>query len=229
MKENNAYSVDPILACKWIKSDQSDHEESLFKYLKMMADNKTLIRDDERAMQALTEIYMNSNKTEYIEHTMDLSEKYGFPTFLINFMTEEVDFLTGQLEKSPASLFDKKTLITAEICVAIVRSFSNTCIRFCTEFVNQEGIKLLLSYLKNETLLEAYLRLNESKENPDIYMYLERILRGSIGCLVNLAKVYSVTKYNWFKSEGQLMKVLQGLSVRLEKVKDCQLAIFIGK
>jgi hypothetical protein len=220
--------VNPILACKLIKSDPNDHQEAIFKYLHNVYNEGRSLRLDVQSVEAMDLIKSYANKSKNIEHTMDLSEKYLFPSTLIKYISEEIELLKQELKKKPESVLDRKTLMASETSISIVRVFSNTCIDFCTDFVNQEGVKLLLAYLKNETLIETYIKLSASGDRPDVYKSLGRILRGAIGCLVNLSKVYCATKYNWFKNDENVMKFLQSLSNRLEKVNDCQLAIYIG-
>ena len=215
-------------------SDESSHQqEQLFVYLSNFKD-KSEIASDSKALGAFKLIFgfasLNSNK----DQLLTLCFKYNLMPILVKVLSDKYKILETSLRENSERVSEKSLLSFSSKAVNFLRNMTSKSVQFCTELVELDGVGLMLGFLKLEPVIVNYIRLSSSPErNDSVSEITSSLIRGSIDCLVNCAKVYAHTKAMWKKGEDEadiinyLPNYLLDLGERLRGVKDCQLAVFV--
>jgi hypothetical protein len=208
-------------------SKEQKNIDQLLEYLVNFED-KSAINKSHEALETFKKIGFYSQTESGIQNTLNSTYSTQFWPLVIQTLFQEYEILNRKLQESPEMAFKLETLDFSSTLVSIIRMFSNACIIFCNTFIEMSGIDLIFKYLQNEALIKSYLDFY-AQEHPDSELELrfDRVVRGLIGCLIHLAKIYCATKYRWRKAENGLIKCLQELSARLKKIKDCKFAIYM--
>lgn len=182
--------------------------------------------EEVKFIEALTNIYMTSvfcsQKFKFIY--IKLGFKYEISKFLSKFLDLNYKNLSFELEtNSNKDILMKNFQIT--LClVGLTRHFTNYSATFCKQFYKSNGIEILFKYLKNQHLINKYIL--SKRNNEEVETKLDpKIIRGLIGCLVNLSKFVDNFKHQW--KEQNSIDFILNLSEQLKDYDDCQLACYI--
>jgi hypothetical protein len=167
-----------------------------------------------------------------IQKTLNLTHMAQFWPVITRTLSQEYEILNKKLATNKNPYPSLEDIELTSILVSIIRMFSNACINFCAFFMENGGIDLLFKFLQNERIVTALVKLHKCNtdltlNDEDLKARLELIIRGLLGCLINLGKLYCTTKQFWRKTENRVVQTLLELGTQLKTVIDCQFAAFI--
>jgi hypothetical protein len=238
-----------------LNNNEGKSVEELFKYLNNFKDLNDLNKDDRAfgAIRIIRSEILNKKKQENtIQLSFKHNFTQILLTILKNERERLSNVLNINTMNHQLACDNKenknylKTFGFSYLCIGIVRQLSNKSARFCLDFVESNGIETLLGYLKLEPLIEAYIKLDKelygkeakkpTKDDDPEYKYksksrkglcdsIDCLIRGSIGSMLNLSRVYDTTKSKWKKEETDLVNFLLMLVDKLKDTNDCEMAI----
>ena len=203
--------------------------EELFKYLNNFHDQLSMT-SDEKALGAFRLLFCYPVWKNDRTQMLNLSFKYNFCSILVKMLQAKYERLESDLSENAELAFSRSALSFSCKSLDLVREFTNKSAQFTAEFIELNGVELLFKYLRNQALTSAFIglsRVENGKRSGGAYEMLEGIVRGAIGCLLNLSKVYRSTREKWRPLREDLIGLLLSLSERLRSVNDCQLAIYM--
>ena len=207
-------------------------EDIDFRLLSEFNDPAEIVKNSE-ALEAFFRIKKYALKKESTQSALKLSERYHFPFVVVQILEnqyEEIKRKVNEQEKnSELAVIDEKLIFISSVAIEIIQGFSHVCTRFSELILDANGVSALFKFLRFEKLVSLYVELAETEESNKsvVFDLLEQILRGSVGCLVNLSKIYSSCKYKFKKKEENMMQILPKLCSKLNNFIDFGLAIYI--
>ena len=103
----------------------------------------------------------------------------------------------------------------------VLRTYSNYSIKFCTTCHDFDCIKVLAKYISDVDLLDYYKDVSDKPGHKNT----QGIVRGSVGILCNLCRVYDNFLYLWEK-ENCVEKLLN-FSEKLKDTADNRLCSYM--
>lgn len=237
MEQNNSAGVDVAYLDLDVSSKQQDttpekkdDPEADFKLVtELYKQDPTDLLSNAEFIAALNRIRLLSSSSKS-NLSSSWAIKYNLAPVMAKCLQDSHSILKAESERDPEAKItsDMDVLVAPRCCISSIRNYTNRSVKFCQQFINQNGVDLLLKYLKTESLVNAFIASSKETKTSTI---LSNIVRGSIGCLINMAKCYSENKEIWTSSSElgnkTLMSWLLLLNKRLKNVDDCELAICI--
>jgi hypothetical protein len=206
--------------------DVQDLIRSCFDYLHNLDEEQIL--NDVKAIESLSVIsedLFKSNRILIAESSM----KSDFLATLIKL----IELLRIRLTSSFARLKNESSenlqQTSSETNLAfklinLLRNLTNYSNSFCKFFHQLDsGIRVLIDYLNDEILLNCY--ISTEKSNPIVFKALHSLMRGCLGTVLNLTKVYDQFQEKWKKCNA--VEVLLRYAEKLKEIKDNQIAAYI--
>jgi hypothetical protein len=200
-------------------------QDLAYKYLEHLSKASKII-NDQKALDALKLTLANALEIRTCELAAR-SLSYSFARVLIDLIEYMHEKLincfseTDEINEAHKNLF----MVTTCVCISILRSFTNSSIKFCTKFHEQNGVQVLLSYLKSDKLTKNYVRLSNTPLAQE-FVLINGILRSSLGTLLNLSRVYEQYKEIW--KESGAVRTLFAYSNKTKEINDNRIASYIA-
>jgi hypothetical protein len=160
-------------------------QELAFKYLNYL-NKSAIILNEQKSLDAIKFTYMNSVMFKSFDLGM-LSLRYNFPKLLAsllsylkeNFMINFKSFGIVKKNKYMNALF---------MLSVITKSFTRFSIKFCKEFLKEDGMQILFSYLGDELIINTYLSV-ANNPNDQAYVMINGTMRSILRSIINLKQV----------------------------------------
>lgn len=113
-------------------------------------------------------------------------------------------------------------------CIETTRHWCNYSNQFCSEFCEHDGISIIMKYLKSRLIIDAYVKLghNSGIKNKEIeYIHLNRLIRGSIGVLINLSRQFNNNSIKW--KDCQAAETIMKLSEEIKHLEDNLISMYM--
>ena len=113
-------------------------------------------------IEDLQSIRESFNHRENINKAIELGFKDNFIKSLTKCLEEAYNKIKEDLDQNPNEYIKiRNSYVASYECVSIVCLFSNSSAKFCREFIDLDGIKILTNFTKLEKLINAYIKLNQ--------------------------------------------------------------------
>jgi hypothetical protein len=83
--------------------------------------------------------------------------------------------------------------------VCILRAITKYSIKCCRKIHEFDGLRVLFGYINDNAICQKYIQLgsDDAIKESKLFIYLDKSMRGIVGCVTNLTKVYHSNKQAW--------------------------------
>ncbi len=197
-----------------------------FEYLATLEDAEKIFNDSKafRELKNISHAVAEANKNDQLE-TIMVAFDYNFTkiiTDLITFMnTKVLQAFSGEIKDAKEC---RKILSISHNAIQTARFYANYSNKFCSEFHEINGIKVVFMYLTNDFLIKKYIEYANSPKTEN-YININRLIRGSIGLLINLSRQYNDFSTKW--KECNATKTILSLTEIIKHIEDNQISMYI--